>query len=50
MVRNSAPSTVTERLADILNRLLGPQPRPVPVRVPVAVRQPPSLRIPVERR
>jgi len=50
MVRNSASSTVTERLADFLNRLLRPQPRPVPVRVPVAARQPSSLRIPIERR
>jgi len=48
MVRSSAQSTFTERLADILNRLLGPQPRPVPV--PVTVRPPSAIRIPGERR
>lgn len=50
MVRDSSPSTVIQRLADVLNRLFGRQPQPVPVRVPVAVRQPATLRIPVERR
>ena len=45
----TAPSFL-DKLAGLVDKLLGQQTSPAPVLVPVAVRRPPPVRLPVERR
>ncbi len=49
MTRKPALSTVADRLTELLNRLFGREPQPVPARVPVPVRHPAPIRLPAER-
>lgn len=50
MTRPTAPFPIATAIADFLNSLLGRPSRPNPVLVPVAIRRPTSIRVPVERR
>ena len=49
MAKSSSPS-LADKLAGLIDRLLGREVQPAPVYVPVAIRRPVPIRIPVERR
>ena len=46
----STPVSLADKLAGLVDKLLGQVRQPAPVLVPVAVRRPHPVRIPVERR
>jgi hypothetical protein len=50
MTRTTASLSLADKLAGLLDWLLGREVHPAPVYVPVAVRRPVPVRIPVERR
>ncbi len=50
MMRSTPATSLTDKIAGIVDRLLGYETRPAPVLVPVTVRRPAPIRVPVGRR